>query len=383
MAISAPPRLPGPALPDEPDALEALIEEARRRARRRRRLYAAAVVAAGVVVAAALSGLGQRGGGGAAEPVTPPEPPISIVPHAVTATNGELTILGGGGIASVARAGGLRTVVRCERMGPPRCAAHPFSLDWSPDGRRLAYATAIGPGAAATEWRNVGLHVLDTATGRHALRRLNCFANAIDWSPDGSRLAYACYGTIFFIPSDLSASPRALRTGKYASASSPSWSPDGLQIVFALREGRGAVPPAIYTTRVTAGGGATRVFVARGWAPAWSPDGTRIAYRARCGGIKFMTPAGDDVTPASVVLGCRAIGVSGFPVWSPDGRKLAVSRPSSYYRCPPSNVGACFPRQGVYVMDADGSQLRVVTAESGVNFDGTARASWRPRPARR
>ena len=331
-----------------------------------------------------LFGLVQRVGGGAAEPLTSPEPPISPAPHVVTARNGELTILAGDGIASLARSGGLRTVVRCGQMGRSRCAAHPFSVDWSPDGRRLAYATAIGPGRGGAGWDNVGLHVLETATGRHALRRLNCFANAIDWSPDGSRLAYACDGTIYFIDSDLSGPPTPLRAGRDSYASSPSWSPDGKQIGFARGAVRGAArPPAIYTIGATAGAGAARVFVARGWDPAWSPDGTRIAYRARCGGIKLATPAGDDVTPASVVLKCRAIGVGGFPVWSPDGRKLAVSRPSSQNRCPPSDVAACFPSQGVYVMDADGSDLRVVTAESGVNFAGTARATWRPRPLAR
>src|SRR5215213_7517063 len=280
MAVSAPPRPPEPALPDDRTALEALIEEARRRARRRRRLYAAAVAGAGVVGVAALFGVGNGGGGGRpAEQAQPPGAPAPSTPRPVAAKNGELTIVAGDTIANVLPSGQLRTIVLCERMGHALCAAHPRSLDWAPDGRRLAYATAIGPGAAAVELKNVRLHVLDTVTRRHISRRLSCFADAIDWSPDGEQLAYAC-GRIYVVASDLSGPPRLLRTGlPESSVASPSWAPDGTQITFtAAPRGRHThTAPGIYVAPAAPGAREAPVLIARGWSPAWSPDGTRVA----------------------------------------------------------------------------------------------------------
>src|SRR5215208_2112011 len=134
MTVTAPPRPPDRALPDDPAALEALIEEARRRARRRRQLYGLTALAAGALAAGASFGVGSRGGGGRpAERAQPAQAPaLPAAPRPVTARNGELTILAGDGIASLADSGRLRTVVRCGRMRSSRCGPHPFSVDWAP-----------------------------------------------------------------------------------------------------------------------------------------------------------------------------------------------------------------------------------------------------------
>jgi photosystem II stability/assembly factor-like uncharacterized protein len=73
MSILTRPRPPRPDLPTDPEALEALIEEARRRARRRRRGYAASVLVA--AAAGLLAFYGFNHGGGATRPQARPEQP--------------------------------------------------------------------------------------------------------------------------------------------------------------------------------------------------------------------------------------------------------------------------------------------------------------------
>ena len=75
------------------------------------------------------------------------------------------------------------------------------------------------------------------------------------------------------------------------------------------------------------------------------------------------------MTPA--VNSCGAIGRSAPPMWSPDGTKLAFET-----------------KAGVYVVDADGSDLRHVSSHSIMSPDATTtwygalpgRPSWRPVP---
>jgi dipeptidyl aminopeptidase/acylaminoacyl peptidase len=280
--------------------------------------------------------------------------------RAATGDNGLVTLIGDAGISTIGPDGRLRTVVRC----PPTSECGVLqSVDWSPDGRRLAYS--INTFAAGSP--HAGLHVLDTRTGtdKHILGGdLGCLAPFdLDWSPDGTRLAYACAMSgpawpapgIYVIEPDGS-DRMLLQTGLSGRHSSPSWSPDGTRIAFAFgRSGRSAT----YIFDLVAS--RRTILVAGGAAPAWSPDGNAIAYRVDCG-VKLATPSGRDVTPISGPYRCQAIGVPGAPVWSPDGKKIAIGTRD----------------RGIYVMRADGTHLRRITKQGAAGATGLGRPSWRP-----
>jgi dipeptidyl aminopeptidase/acylaminoacyl peptidase len=236
------------------------------------------------------------------------------------------------------------------------------SVDWAPGGRRLAFSVTTIRSRSAYN----GIHVIDTVTRRD--RRIGSTDGFdLDWSPDGSRLAYVEFagfprphGSIYVMRADGSRR-RLLRTGLAAgNDSSPSWSPDGTRIAYSTRRnGRSFV----YV--IGQDGSHRRLLASNASAPAWSPSGGRIAYRAGCGGVKLVTPAGRDVTPPGTKR-CRAIGIAGapvssVPVWSPDGRKIAITT-----------------RRGIYVMDADGSDLKLLTSETGKGIFGIGRPTWRP-----
>ena len=155
-------------------------------------------------------------------------------------------------------------------------------------------------------------------------KRVGCLpATDLDWSPDGSALAYRCGPGAHRVSPHL----RTLRIGGSASklvptpttAYWPSWAADGKRLAYSTT----LTPKAsseIYTILLD---GSERRVIARGVAPAWSPNGELIAYQATCG-IQLVTPTGRDVTPTSPArpFFC-GLGYSGRPTWSPDGRKLA------------------------------------------------------------
>jgi hypothetical protein len=280
--------------------------------------------------------------------------------------NGPLAIVSGGDVSTIGPDGHLTPVWRCPA---PRCG-YVTGLAWAGDGRRLAIVvTRFGRSID-----DLGLHVVDTRTRadrRISPEQLGCTApRDPSWSPDSSRIAYACAGAILAVMPDGSDRQRVVaRPGDAGTLSSPSWSPDGRRLVFALRIGtqlRGS--SAIYV--VNADGSDVHGLVRSGTAPDWSPDGTRIAYRAGCGGIKLITPDGRDVTPHRSGR-CNAMGVPGIPFWSPDGTRLAIA-----------NHAARTTRGGIYVVNRDGSSLRLASPLDWRGPLGGARPAWRPAPGR-
>jgi len=88
--------------------------------------------------------------------------------------------------------------------------------------------------------------------------------------------------------------------------------------------------------------------VVRDGAPAWSPDGTQIAFYSEVGGrpadLFVMDADGSSIRQLTATPAAE-----GYPAWSPDGRHIAFES---------NTPGGNFD---VYVMDAGGSSVRRLT----------------------
>jgi hypothetical protein len=395
MTVTAPPT--GPRELDEIEQIEALIEEARRRTRRRRRSYAACALLAVLAGAGWFFAFrdGDAGGSSALPTARDPQPRVEPVASPFPARNGPLTLMavreirpaegpsGWYGVSTVDADGRLRLLAPCPRR--VKFCGEVESIDWSPNGRWLALA--VSSFGLANPYN--GIHAIEPASGTDlhlrdcgALWRhgSSCSVFELDWSPDGSRLAYVSNGKIFVIKASAdSGEDYWLQTGTSGRDYSPSWSSDGRWIAYAAKHVRvPSQPPRTVGSSVYvigANGLGRRLLAPKGSSPAWSPDGSIIAYRRGCG-IRFMTPAGQNVTPLTL-SGCIAVGVPnrrldvpGPPTWSPDGHQIAFS--IAQRRWNSTNVGT-------YVINRDGSGLRRLTAETiDVHVGQQPRPAWRP-----
>ncbi len=225
-----------------------------------------------------------------------------------------------------------------------------LSPRWSPDGTRIAYiSTAEGGGAQ--------LYVRWLASGQSVrVTGLPESPSSIAWSPDGRQLAY-----VMQVPSD---APRLGRTPPRPEGA--QWA-EPLQQITAIRyraDGEGIVRPGFrHLFVVPADGGAPRKLTDGDFhhdGPiAWSPDSRNIYISANRMPDADRNPAESDihtvnVPSASIRRLTTRSGPDGSPSVSPDGRQIAYlgydDRDYGY------TVGT------LYVMNADGSGSRVLTA---------------------
>jgi dipeptidyl aminopeptidase/acylaminoacyl peptidase len=222
------------------------------------------------------------------------------------------------------------------------------SIAWSPDGKSIAFIADQEPTPAEekrikekddaivvdTNYKFNRLWVLDVATRTtRMLTTGDVVASDPQWSPDGTRIAYATNPTpraddqsltdIWVIPVAGGAA-RPLAAGAGADQS-PRWSPDGSQIAYVTSSGsdvrqlRIAVIPAV--------GGAPRI-VAPGFlyapqAPTWSPDGRTLYFSAsvRTTGQLFAVPSAGG-TPRQLTTLAGVITAASF---ARDGRTVAFT----------------------------------------------------------
>lgn len=194
--------------------------------------------------------------------------------------------------------------------------------DWSPSGERFAYSAGQTDGG----WLVV------TAAADGSRRRIVGGSNDVayvDWSPDGRKIAFVVAewnGPETAIVVERQDRPRASASyiigGSYdrddfGEYGSPTWSADSRQLAYDAIVGGTA---QVFVAR--ADGSARRQLTrAGGFNPSWAPNGSAIAFGARRDGVTglyLMRPDGtEERLIAEDVLAAE---------WSPDSRWLAFTR---------------------------------------------------------
>lgn len=194
------------------------------------------------------------------------------------------------------------------------------SLNWSPDGRRMAWACDTDPDPYGEReavcftlnrggpvqrvdgggivyrplWARGGDRIAFTEQGtlrvldvrRRSIRTLANPASSIDgaltWSPDGRRLAYATAAGELFTVAAIGGRPR--RVGRFSDVSSPVWSPGGRRIALLRRRLWTVRPDGTGARRITSvvirGLCLNDSTSAQSCGPTWSPDGRKLYYLA-------------------------------------------------------------------------------------------------------
>lgn len=115
------------------------------------------------------------------------------------------------------------------------------SFSWSPDGRKLVYARRQKTNRFGSHYRDLFVYDLSTKKERRLTLALRAFAP--DWSPDGKRIAFAYQrdGTsnlgVLHLGNNKVEVLTTFENGEQCYT--PRWSPDGTRIVFAKSRGRG------------------------------------------------------------------------------------------------------------------------------------------------
>jgi TolB protein len=165
------------------------------------------------------------------------------------------------------------------------------------------------------------------------------------------------------------------------------------------RSARGPGDGIIAFKRIDPGGGKVRIYTSRPDGsglraltrpganadndsdPAWSPDGRRLAF------VRFFHVGQPDETTDVLVVKRNGKGLRNLtrgsctgdclgseqPAWSPDGRQIAFSRAVGWI--PPDGPPATI---GIFVMDADGSNVRQLTQLEPSSGTEDHKPTWSP-----
>ena len=252
---------------------------------------------------------------------------------------------------------------------------------WSPDGKRIAFMSdRDGHVDAIHGLPTYEIYVMDAGGGNQQnLTNNPHYDMSPSWSPDGKRIAFASNRfafdgektllsfDIYVIDADGSDPQRLTENRK--DDRDPSWSPDGKRIVFRARreghfENKFAITYEIYV--MDADGGNPQRFTENrknDWDPVWSPDGKWIAFASDRKGdfenFDIYVMDADGGNPQRLTENRKN---DWSPSWSPGGKRIVFA----------SDRKGDLENFDIYVMDADGGNPQNLTN----NPDDDASPAW-------